>query len=40
MTASTATYALSLNEGFFARRNALDWLFAAFAALAAALKRL
>ncbi|MHB1111904.1 MAG: c-type cytochrome biogenesis protein CcsB [Acidovorax defluvii] len=34
MTASTATYALSLNEGFFARRNALDWLFAAFAAAA------
>ena len=32
MNSTTQTYTLTLNEGFFARRNALDWLFAAFVA--------
>ncbi|WP_454909503.1 c-type cytochrome biogenesis protein CcsB [Variovorax gossypii] len=36
MNTTAQTYTVSLHEGFFARRNAVDWLFAAFVAAAGA----
>ncbi|KPU93801.1 cytochrome C assembly protein [Variovorax paradoxus] len=34
MNTTAQTYTVSLHEGFFARRNAVDWLFAAFVVIA------
>lgn len=38
MNASTQTYSVTLNEGFFSPRNMVDWLFAPFVAAGAPMR--